>query len=486
MLSFLLSEAAALLHLIQAVALFLLMACLAPVSLRGAEPHSEQRIVALHDFEAVEVRQQGFTLPRAMKVHVYARGAGLQRLIHSSGDEPLFAYGWLLNATTREVVWQMDGANTKRDWEYRIADQYLDLPAGSYEAYFSNHGFGQSLLFAMWNRNIDRRSLPRVGEGRSNGFLGALGADEASLLRHWREQVGNYGLEIYLALDLRGGQRVGPRGDLPGGQPAEVATFEAPLRWKNIVVALAATTDDGHWTQAFHLRKAVALHVYAEGEGSGRALHDFGWITDAHSRARVWEMTMAKSQYAGGARKNRRQVETIQLPAGDYEATFITDDTHSPADWNAAPPCDPGLYGLTLAVPAEADLPAFSLTQPLASPVLAELVRVGNDQDRRAAFTLAATQSLRVYAIAEGDNNDMADLAWIEDAAGKRVWTMDRARTHPAGGAAKNRLVDEVISLPRGAYTLRFKTDDSHAYGHWNDDAPWDPEHYGITVYAAK
>lgn len=472
--SFLLSEAAALLHGIQAVALFLLLACLSPLSLSGAErraePRAEPRIVALHGFEAAEVQQQGFTLPRAAKVHVYARGAGLRRLIHSSGDEPLFAYGWLLNATTREVVWQMDGSNTKRDWEYRVADQYLDLPAGSYEAYFSNHGFGQSLLFAMWNRNIDRRSLTGAREGHSNGFLGALGADEASLLRHWREQVGNYGMEIYL----------------PGGQPSEVTTFEAPLRWKNIVVALAATTDDGHWTQAFHLRKPVTLHVYAEGEGSGRTMHDFGWITDAHSRVRVWEMAMEKAQYAGGARKNRRQVETIQLPAGDYEATFVTDDSHSPADWNAAPPCDPGLYGLTLALPAEADLTAFSPTQPLAHTVLAELVRVGNDQDRRVALSLASTQSLRVYAIAEGDRNDMADEAWIEDAAGKRVWTMDRLRTHPAGGAAKNRLVDEVISLPKGAYVLRFKTDDSHAYGHWNDDAPWDPEHYGITVYAAK
>jgi hypothetical protein len=466
MLSFLLSEVTALLHLLQMVALFLVMACLTPASLRGAEP----RIVALHGFEAAEVRQQGFTLPRATKVHVYARGAGLRRLVHTVQDEPLFAYGWLLNATTREVVWQMDGANTRRDWEYRIADQYLDLPAGSYEAYFANHGFGQSLLFAQWSRNIDRRDLLSGGTVRHNGFLAALGADEASLLRHWREQVGMYGLEIYL----------------PGGQTSEVPAFDAPLRWKNIVLALAATMDDGHWTQAFHLRKAVTLHVYAEGEGSGRSMHDFGWITDARSRARVWEMTMDKTQYAGGARKNRRQVETISLPAGDYEATFVTDDSHSPADWNAAPPCDPGLYGLTLALPADGDLAAFSLTPALTQPLLAELVRVDNGQDRRAAFTLAAAQSVRVYAIGESDGSDMADGAWIEDAAGKRVWTMEPARAHHAGGAAKNRVADEVISLPRGTYTLRFKTDDSHAYGRWNDDAPWDQEHYGVTVYSVK
>jgi len=80
----------------------------------------------------------------------------------------------------------------------------------------------------------------------------------------------------------------------------------------------------------------------------------------------------------------------------------------------------------------------------------------------------------------------MADEAWIEDAAGKHVWTMERGRTQHAGGASKNRQVDEVINLAKGAYTLRFRTDDSHAYGHWNSDAPWDPEHYGVTVYSAK
>lgn len=466
--SFLMSEAAALVRTVQAIAAFHLALAFGAISLRAGAP--EPRIVSLKGFEAVEVRGQGFTLPRAMKVHVYAKGGGLRRLMHGQRDNPLFAYGWILNAATREVVWQMDGSNTSRDWEYRVANRYLDLPAGSYEAYFANHGFGQSLLFAQWTRNIDRRALHTEGAERPRGFLAAFGADETSLLRHWREQVGNYGLELYL----------------PGGDPAEVPTFEAPLRWKNIFVSLAATTDHGHWVQAFHVRKPVTLHIYAEGEGSGRRMHDYGWITDARTRTRVWEMSMEKAQFAGGARKNRRQVETIQLPAGDYEAAFATDDSHSPADWNDAPPCDPGLYGLTLALPSDADLAAVALTQPLAWTPLAELVRVGDDQDRSAAFTLAAARSLRVYAIAEGSGDEMADAAWIEDGAGKRVWAMGYSRTSHAGGATKNRLADEVISLPKGNYTLRFKTDDSHAYGHWNSEAPWDPEHYGVTVYSAK
>jgi hypothetical protein len=468
--SFLVSEAAALVRTIQAVTLLILFTVFAPLALRGAESRPEPRIVSLKGFEAVEVRSQGFTLTRPTKVHVYAKGGGLRHFRHRSSDNPFYASGWILNAATREVVWQMDGSNTKRDWEYRVADQYLDLSAGSYEAYFANHGFGQGLLFAQWNRNIDRRHLQPREAARPKGFLAAFGVDEDSLLRHWREQVGNFGMEIYL----------------PGGNPAEVPTFEAPLRWQHVAISLPAATDSGHWAQAFHLKKPATLHVYAVGEGSGRRMHDYGWIVDARSRARVWEMTMDKSQFAGGARKNRRQVETVQLPAGDYEATFITDDSHSPADWNAAPPCDPGMYGLTVSLASEAETAAFSLAKPLVWTALAEVVRVGDQQDRSAPLVLASAQSVRVYAIGEGSGDDMADEAWIEDASGKRVWTMERSRTQHAGGAPKNRQADEVVHLPKGSYTLRFRTDDSHAYGHWNADAPWDAEHYGLTVYAVK
>jgi hypothetical protein len=373
MLPFLPSCTTTLKRALHAWVMLALFTSLSAMGLRGAEP----AIVALHGLEAAEVRQQGFTLPSAMKVHIYARGAAVRSLGRLGSESPFFAYGWILNAATREVVWQMDGANTKRDWDYRVADQYLDLPAGSYEAYFANHGFGRSLLFAQWSQNIDRRSL-QSHRDRPHGFLAALGADESSLLQHWHEEVGNYGMEIYL-----------PSGDAP-----KVTSFEAPLHWKNVVATLRATGDSGRWEQSFHLSRPTSLHIYAEGEGSGRQMHDFGWILNARTRARVWEMTMDKSQYAGGARKNRRQVETLLLPAGDYEAAFVTDDSHSPADWNAAPPCDPGLYGLTLSVPLDSELSSVSLTKPLAWPMLAELVRVGDSQDRSVPLGISHAQEM--------------------------------------------------------------------------------------------
>jgi hypothetical protein len=462
----LMSEVTSLIRLVQAISIAMLWVLFSPTAVYGAE----SRIVALHGFETAEVRQQGFAIPQAMKVHVYARGGAVRTFGHQRDDTPFFAYGWILNADTREVVWQMDGANTKRDWDYRIADQYLNLPQGRYEAYFSNHGFGQSLLFAQWTRNIDRREDTSKERPQAHGFLAALGADESSLMHHWHEQVGIYGMELYLA----------------SGDSSQITLFDAPQAWKNRMITLAATTDSGHWMQSFHLKKPSTIHVYAEGEGSGNRMHDYGWILDAHSRKRLWEMTMSKSAFAGGARKNRRQVETLELPAGDYEAYFITDDSHSPADWNAAPPCDPGMYGLTISLPKDGELAAFSTTDPLTWPVLAELIRVGSDQDRKQALTLATDRQVRILAIGEGDDGEMADDVWIEDASGKRVWSLEPRQSLHAGGASKNRMADEIVTLSKGSYTLRVRTDDSHAYGDWNSEAPWDAEHYGITVFAVK
>ena len=90
--------------LLRQAATFLLLTALAQPSLRA----QEKPIVALHDLVSQEIRQQGFTLPRAMKVHVYARGGGARGIGRWQSGGHLHAYGWILNAATREVVWEMD------------------------------------------------------------------------------------------------------------------------------------------------------------------------------------------------------------------------------------------------------------------------------------------------------------------------------------------------------------------------------------------
>jgi hypothetical protein len=433
----------------------------------------ETAVVSLKEFVSTEVRQQGFTLSRDMKIHVYARGGGKQAQEHWAGDSQPFAYGWILNAATREVVWQMGGANVHREAQYLVSDQYIDLKKGSYEAYFSNHGFQGSALFARWSLNIDRRN-PERDETRtpeeSKFFQRLFRIDSPAQLRNWRERAANYGLEIYV----------------PSQAAGEVKGFTAPLKWMNILVSLTRTADNSSLSQGFRVLRPVTLHVYAMGEGNREdGMYDYGWILDAKSRKRVWEMDPVKAQYAGGAPKNRRIVDKVTLPAGEYLACYVTDGSHSPADWNAAPPCDPLLYGLTLSIPNEAEAHNAVLADFKESgKLIAELVRVRNDQSLTATFAIKNHQKLRVYALGEGDGDELADFGWIEDSTGKQVWSMAKENLYHAGGAYKNRLGDEVVTLPKGTYTLRYKTDGSHAYGKWNADPPRDQEHYGISVFS--
>jgi len=431
-------------------------------------PAQETALVSLKDTLRTEVQARAFTLPRPMRVHVYAKGGG-------EGDQPLHAYGWILDAATREVVWQMDGRNAKVEGAFRVADQYLDLKAGSYEAYFSNHGFGWGGPFGHGIRDIDPRKLAGgapAAERDRFGFRAIFESLRPGRLHDWQAQVGHYGMEIYAATVEAG----------------EVKTSPAPLAWRGEVLALSADRDYGAWSAAFKVSRPVTLHVYAQGE---RVSHDSsvdtGWILDAQTRRPVWELIKAKADYAGGASKNIRKVETLALPAGEYLVGYRTDDSHSPAHWNAAPPCDPLRYGLVLSLPKEADAAAFSQV-PVREPgrVLAAVVGVGNHQHQQATFMLSKGARVRVYALGEADDDRLEDRAWITDAGGVKVWTMTVAESEHAGGAAKNRVSDKVMSLPPGTYTLHVRTDGSHAFGRWNATPPRDAEHYGATVYAVE
>jgi hypothetical protein len=115
-------------------------------------------------------------------------------------------------------------------------------------------------------------------------------------------------------------------------------------------------------------------------------------------------------------------------------------------------------------------------------PVIAQLVQVMDNEDKSVAFSLASKQSVRIFAIGEGQGGEMFDYGWIEDDKGSHVWEMKEPQTTRAGGAAKNRKVDVQINLPAGNYKLRYKTDDSHSFDHWNALPP-DINFWGIAVY---
>ena len=115
-------------------------------------------------------------------------------------------------------------------------------------------------------------------------------------------------------------------------------------------------------------------------------------------------------------------------------------------------------------------------------PVIAQIVQVLDNEDKSVAFSLAKNEEVRIFAIGEGQPGEMFDYGWIEDDKGSRVWEMQEPKTVHAGGAGKNRKIDAVITLPAGNYKLRYKSDDSHAFDHWNALPP-DINFWGIAVY---
>jgi hypothetical protein len=432
-----------------------------------AQPTS---IIQIKDMSQMEIKSAGFSIPSATKIRIHALGGGTRR----SGDDNynLFAYGWIINADTRQPVWRMTYENTSAKGDDRAFDDELDLPAGDYEVYFTAYGFSGGSAFGKITLNIDRRHLsPDNNRSRDGGFFSWLeDMFSAKLTKGWNNRVKNWGIEISLP------------------QPTtKSSSFIPPKPFPHLLYSSTGIGEHAYIRQGFALRKPVTLRIYAIGEeGSDGELVDFGWITDTKTHKRVWEMRTRDTEPAGGASKNVMVDENVRFEPGDYLVSYISDNSHSFVDWNSAPPSDPLNYGISLMSKEQTGKDVFALNAPKEDEnVIVNLTRIGNNQTRSESFTLKEDASVRIYAVGERtfSGKEMADRGWIINAKTReRVWSMEPENTEYAGGELRNRMVDEVIRLPKGTYTVFFQTDDSHAYKSWENNPPFDQEHWGITV----
>ena len=112
---------------------------------------------------------------------------------------------------------------------------------------------------------------------------------------------------------------------------------------------------------------------------------------------------------------------------------------------------------------------------------------LGDDELREHAFRLSQVTPLRVYALVEHMHGSRSsyDGGWIVDlASGERVLDLNPLHGARAGGAGRNRRVEQKLTLPAGDYLLVAGTDDSHSYPDFRSPAPYDPEFWGITLIA--
>lgn len=112
--------------------------------------------------------------------------------------------------------------------------------------------------------------------------------------------------------------------------------------------------------------------------------------------------------------------------------------------------------------------------------------KVGDNQNVSKPIEVKEAGSYWVMAVAEMDPLQLVDLGWIENTAKDTVWKMNSyEKTMHAGGSYKNRIEIGAVNLEAGNYTLHYRTDDSHAYGKWNEAAPTQTNLYGIVLLKA-
>ncbi len=437
-------------------------------------------VVSLKDFTRDEVRGMGITLTKDLTVHIVATGGGdesfWQDAFGANESQQMYAAGWIINAETRKIVWDMTMDNTSGRSDRRTCEKDITLRKGSYEVYFQAYGYATGGAFSHFSMNIDRREKHRTSNRVFGGLLNLVGADADERYDDFMDYARDrWGITV----------------SVPAEEVSSVQTFAAPMKHSRAIVSETGLGDDVVIRKMLNVRKDIQVHVYAIGEGQKNDdVVDYGWIVNVDTRQRVWDMNLRDVDYAGGASKNIKYDGDITLSKGTYELCFVTDGSHSNDDWNARPPYDPFNYGITITAnnPGEEGYVGVSDSKGEDKNVIVKLTELGDDDYREAGFSLTKEMPVRIYALGESENNgrDMADYGWIVNAKTReRVWTMDRRDTYHAGGASKNRLVDEVITLPRGSYTVYFQTDGSHSYDNWNSDKPFDPEHWGITIAGA-
>lgn len=416
------------------------------------------------DFARGDLVVDGFELKNKTDISIEAVGAEFK---HS---DYMNAYGWIIDADTREPVWVLADEDTKRYKRSRILREYNDqvsLPAGRYEViYFvaeSVYFKGGNIIINNWDDGGD--ILEAIfGSDDGDKYLFSDDSDD------FDDEIDKLKFTITAA-----------SGSFVKFNPVDYVRDKA-------IIDFSKPEDDFLEKKGFTLKKDLSLRVLAIGEYSSgnRVFVDFGWIMNADTREKVWQMDKWNTSWAGGGRKNRNFNDNIDLPTGNYVVGYATDDSHAFGEWNSPPPYDPLHYGLTIYPADEKDRKHIAdFVDDYSEPTIISIIKVRNNRYEQKGFTLKKKTDLHIFALGEyGYTDEFTDYGWIEDlSSADIVWEMTEYDTEHAGGGKKNRKFDGIITLPKGDYMVYYVSDDSHAYRHWNTSAPIEREMWGISVY---
>ncbi|MDD3557651.1 MAG: hypothetical protein PHW27_03675 [Melioribacteraceae bacterium] len=407
-----------------------------------------QNVIEIETMPVGEISSASFALKHPGSITIKGTAASFDDFNNS-----MYFYAWILNSATRKVVWHLeDTGSFEEDSGIYDFQEKAEFDAGDYEIYFAGNEVDDHKVINGLN-DLVRKIFDREGKFR-NRHISKLNLTVSGSEDNF-EQVDK---NMLLAKAL-----------------------------ENAAVSINRVGDDESFEVGFTLEKDLKFRIYCIGEGYDTSLYDYGWITDAETFEIVWRMDGRKAMSAGGGRKNLIVEDYIELPAGSYLLNYITDDSHSYDFWNVLPPEDPQFWGITLWLENSSDkkfVKDFRQTDMLLP--IAEIIKVRNSEYLSQGFHLKKDMNIRVYCMGEGTNvSRLSDYGWIVNADTREsVWNMlDNPKITHAGGAAKNRLVEETIYLTAGNYIAYYSTDDSHAFGKWNSAPPFNPKMWGITLW---
>lgn len=439
------------------------------------------QVVKVRDFRKGELYCKAFEVTKPSSIHITAVGAT------SGGDREMAAYAWIIPSGGLEPVWIMDNRNTdpsETDDRLREYDRNVELEPGQYQVYYFA---GAANSWRSVNISLDWEQLKAALE-EIKKELGSKKEDLAKLEKQLKDGNWNVTMDSDWSADME--ELLAEYSLEITGDNSAIRTTTCSYNSDRVVAEILRPDHDQYTSVGFSLAKPMDVEIQGIGEvpDISDSYADYGWIINANSRKREWSMADEHLQWAGGAEKNKMARSTLRLDKGNYLLYYVTDDSHSYDSWNSPPPYNPEAYGVRVTAANKGDLTAVSTYRESSSQMpLLSIVRAGDDFMEVKPFRVKQDCSVRVYALGEysAGSGDFADYAWIERQGDPRpFWLMQERNTEPAGGAKKNRLSDEVVTLPKGDYVLGYVTDDSHAYGAWNSGPPYDQKNYGVTLFA--
>lgn len=397
----------------------------------GEIPNAVLQINHMGDKEYVK---RGFEITSPMTLRLYA--------LVEMPSKTAVDRAWIINAETHERIWETNRRNVDfagGGRKNRYVDEEVDFEVGKYVLYYTSD---DSHSWDYFNTNPPYDPM-------------------------------NWGISIIAG---------------PGYRPENFKDYDPPER-SDVLVDLTRARDNDYFEKGFKLTRDTKLFVRGFGEYSdwGDEFVDFGGILVAGTGDVVWEMTSRNTSHAGGAEKNRAFEGMINLPAGNYIAFYSTDGSHAYRDWNKTAPYEPESWGLAIFPGTgfrNGDLVEMDVDEIINDgDVLARIVRVQDDEHRRARFSLDKRTRIHIIAVGEGTGHTMHDYGWIEDrSTGRTVWEMTYRKTRHAGGGEKNRQFDGQITLDAGDYEVFYDSDGSHSFNDWNTSRPRNARQWGITI----